>query len=73
MKQQTSATTETGIKGRNIIDFTGKTIYMGIDVHQKDYQVTKALNGICLGNHRMESDKEKLIELHKEPLSGSNL
>lgn len=62
MKQQTSATTETGIKGRNIIDFTGKTIYVGIDVHQKDYQVAKVLNGICLGNHRMESNKDKLIE-----------
>ena len=41
MKQQSSATTETGIKGRNIIDFTGKTIFVGIDVHQKDWQVAK--------------------------------
>jgi len=47
MKQQTSATSETSIKGRNIIDFTGKTIYVGIDVHQKDYQVAKVYNGIC--------------------------
>jgi hypothetical protein len=36
MKQQTSAATETRIKGKNIIDFTGKTLYVGIDVHQKD-------------------------------------
>jgi hypothetical protein len=35
MKQQTSAATETKIKGRNIIDFTGKTIYVAIDVHEK--------------------------------------
>ena len=41
MKQQTSAATETKIKGRNIIDFTGKTIYVGKDVHEKDYQVAK--------------------------------
>ena len=62
MKQQTSAVTETYIKGRNIIDFTGKTIYVGIDVHQKDYQVAKVHEGVCLGNHRMISNSEALIE-----------
>jgi len=62
MRQQTSAGSETGIKGRNIIDFTGKTIYVGIDVHQKDYQVAKICNGICLGNHRMSANAEALIE-----------
>lgn len=61
MKQQTSATSETSIKGKNIIDFTGKTICVGIDVHQKDYQVAKVHDGICLGNHRMQSDSEGLI------------
>ena len=71
MKQQTSATTETGIKGSNIIDFTGKTLYVGIDVHQKDYQAAKVLNGICLGNHRMESNKEKLIEHLQHPYPGA--
>ena len=62
MKQQTSATTETGIKGRNIIDFTGKTIFVGIDVHQKDWQVAKVIDGICLGNHRMKASDTELIE-----------
>ncbi len=62
MKQQTSAVTETCIKGRTIIDFTGKTIYVGIDVHQKDYQVAKVHDGICLGNHRMASSSDALIE-----------
>jgi transposase len=71
MKQQTSATTETGIKSSNIIDFTGKTIYVGIDVHQKDYQVAKVLNGICLGNHRMESNKEKLIDHLRHHYAGA--
>jgi transposase len=66
MKKQTSVATETQLKGKNIIDFTGKTIYVGIDVHQKDYQVAKVYEGICLGNHRMESDGDKLIEhLHR--------
>jgi transposase len=62
MKKQTSATTETNIKGRNIIDFTGKTIYVGIDVHEKDLQVAKVLDGICLGNHRMAVNSQALID-----------
>jgi transposase len=66
MKQQTSATSETQIKGKNIIDFRGKPICVGIDVHQKDYQVAKVYEGICLGNHRMESNADKVIEhLHR--------
>ena len=62
MKQQSSATTETQFKGRNIIDFRGKTIYVGIDVHQKDYQVAKVIDDICLGNHRMAAKGTALIE-----------
>ena len=54
MKQQTSATSETPVKDRTIIDFTGKTIYVGIDIHQKDYQVAKVIDGLCLGNHRSQ-------------------
>jgi len=71
MKQQTSATSETQVKGRNIIDFTGKTICVGIDVHQKDYQVAKVLDAICLGNHRMESNPEVLIEHLRRRYPGS--
>ena len=71
MKQQTSATTETNIKGRNIIDFTGKTIYVGIDVHEKDFQVAKVLDGICLGNHRMAANSQGLIDHLQTALSGS--
>ncbi len=62
MKKQTSATTETGIKGKTVIDFTGKIIYVGIDVHLKDYQAAKVYNGICLGNHRMQASSEALIK-----------
>jgi transposase len=62
MEQQTSAATETRIKGRNIIDFTGKTICVGIDTHEKDYQTAKVINGICLGNHRMKASPQALIE-----------
>jgi transposase len=62
MKQQTSAASETCVKGRNIIDFTGRTICVGIDVHQQDYQVAKVIDGISLGNHRMKADPRELIE-----------
>lgn len=62
MKQQASATSETQTKGRNIMDYSGKTICVGIDVHQKDYQVAKVYNGICLGNHRMAADSDALIK-----------
>ncbi len=62
MKQQTSAASETLTKVKNIIDFSGKSIYVGIDVHQKDYQVAKIYNGICLGNHRMAANEDGLIE-----------
>lgn len=61
MKQQTSAATETRFKGKNIIDFSGKTICVGIDVHQKDWQVASVYEEICLGNHRMQASSSKLI------------
>jgi transposase len=62
MKQHASATTETRTKGRTIIDFTGKTICVGIDVHQKDWQIAAVISGICLGNHRMKASHQGLIE-----------
>jgi transposase len=72
MRQQTSATTETNVKGRNTIDFTGKIIYVGIDVHQKDYQVAKVHDGICLGNHRMAADGDALIKHLRSHYPGAN-
>src|SRR6476469_5983667 len=72
MKQQTSATTETNIKGRNIIDFTGKTIHVGIDVHEKDFQVAKVLGDICLGNHRMAANGQEHIDHFRRQYSWSN-
>jgi transposase len=62
MKQQSSATTETQNKGRVVINFSGKVICVGIDVHQKDYQVAKVCNGVTLGNHRMSAGAPGLIK-----------
>ena len=62
MKQQSSAIAETQNKGRQVIDFSNKVICVGIDVHQKDYQVAKVCNGINLGNHRMSAGAAGLIK-----------
>lgn len=61
MKKQTSATTETQVKGKTMIDFNGKTIYVGIDIHKKDWQVAKVYEGIVLGNYRMTGNSQDLI------------
>lgn len=62
MKKQTSAAAETQSKGRQLIDFSGKTIYVGIDTHKKDWQVAKVYDGFCLGNHRMAANSTVLIK-----------
>jgi len=62
MKQQTSVATETRNKVINKIDYSGKTIFVGIDTHEKDYQVAKVIRGICLGNHRMKASYKELVQ-----------
>jgi transposase len=61
MKQQTSAAPETGNKGRRIIDFSGKTIFVGIDIHKKDWQVAFVYEGMTLENFRMSANSTQLI------------
>jgi transposase len=73
MKQQTSAATETRFKDKNIIDFTGKTLYVGIDIHQKDWQVATVHDELCLGNHRMSANSGKLIEHLQSRYPGATL
>ena len=73
MKQQTSATTETFNKGRAMIDFTGKTIFVGIDVHKEDWQVGQFYNGLVLGNHRITGSSGELINFLKKRYAGATL
>jgi len=73
MKQQTSATTETLNKGRTMIDFTGKTIHVGIDVHNKDWQVGQFHAGLVLGNHRITGNSRELIDFLKKRYAGATL
>lgn len=62
MKKQTSATTEAQHKCRKIIDYSGKTIYVGIDIHKNDWQVVTRCEGINLYNHRMAGKSHVLID-----------
>lgn len=71
MKEQTSAATETLTKGRTMIDFTGKTIYVGIDVHKKDWQIGLFHAGLVLGNHRITGNIEDLINFLKKQYGGA--
>ena len=73
MKQQTSATTETFNEGKTMIDYTGKTIHVGIDVHKKDWQVGQYYNGVVLGNHRITGNSSELIDFLKKRYGGATL
>ena len=61
MKQQTSCATETHNKSSKTIDYTGKTIHVGIDVHLKDWQIASVNETVVLGNHRMEGKVENVV------------
>ncbi|MBX3254738.1 MAG: hypothetical protein KF862_11405 [Chitinophagaceae bacterium] len=60
MKQQTSAAPETDNKGKQQ-RYAGSVIYVGIDVHKKDWQVAAVYEGMTLGNHRMGARAEGVI------------
>lgn len=72
MKQQTSAAPETQIKGKRIIDFSGKTIFAGIDIHKKDWQVALFYEGITLENFRMSASSSQLIGHLTKRYSGAS-
>jgi transposase len=73
MKQQTSATTETFNKGRTMIDYTGKTVHVGVDLHKKDWQVGQVYQGLVLGNHRIKGNKKELIDFLQKRYPGATL
>lgn len=73
MKQQTSASKGNPSKGNEIFDFSGKTIYVGIDVHLKDWQVATVCGDITLGNFRMTSGSPGLIRHLKTRYPGAHI
>ena len=73
MKKQTSAATETGNKSRTKIDFNGKIIHVGIDVHKKDWQVALFYLGVILGNYSINGNASELIDFLKKHYPGAIL
>lgn len=73
MKQQTSAITETFCKGRTMTDFSGKTIFVGIDVHKKDWQIGVFYSGIVLGNFRITGNIDDLISFFYRRYPGATV
>ncbi len=61
MKKQTSATTETRFKIKQLVDFFGKILYVGIDVHKINWQVAVFYEGLILSNCSMAGSIENLL------------
>src|SRR5215218_7452745 len=66
-KQQPSAQMgNPTIKVQNLVDFTGRDLYIGIDVHKQRWQVAVYYEGLILGNTSIEASLGALItHLHK--------
>jgi len=73
MKKQTSATTEPQVKGSTIVDFSGKPIYVGIDMHQKSWQVAQYYDGLTLGNHHLTSNCQSVVNFLRKRYPGAAL
>jgi transposase len=61
-KQQSSAQTgNPDIKVQNLVDFTGRKLYIGIDVHKARRQVAVYYEGLILSNTSIEASPGALI------------
>ena len=56
-----------------MFDFPGKTIFIGIDVHKKDWQVGQFYSGLVLGNHRITGSSGELLSFLKKRYPGAIL
>ena len=60
-KQNTSAVVEPHSNLQNRVDFSGKEIFVGIDVHKERWQVAIFYDGLILGNVSMDANADKLV------------
>src|SRR5688572_8084631 len=60
-KQNTSAVVEPHSNLQNRVDFSGKEIFVGIDVHKERWQLAIFYDGLILGNVSMDSNADKLV------------
>ena len=56
-----------------MIDLTGKTIFIGIDVHKNDWQAGRFYGELVLGNHRITGSSVELINFLKKSYAGASL
>ncbi len=54
-------------------DYTGKEIYVGIDVHKKTYAVTVICDGLVVKQCTMEARAKKLVEFFTHHFSGAQV
>ena len=59
--RQSSAVVEPTAKVVNTVDFTNKTLYVGIDVHKKRWQVAVFFEGIILSNVSIEASGDGIV------------
>src|SRR5678815_3962896 len=62
-KQQSSAQTgNPTIKVQNLVDFTGRELFVGIDVHKVRWQVAVYYEGLILSNISIEGTSAALVQ-----------
>ena len=62
-KQQSSAQTgNPAIKVQNLVDFTGRDLYVGIDVHNQRWQVAVYYDGLILSTTSIEGSSAALVQ-----------
>ena len=60
-KQQSSAVVEPIVKLQHSRDFSDKDLFVGIDMHKENYQVSVVNEGVVLSNVHMEASHDKLV------------
>ena len=49
-----------------MIDYTGKTIFVGLDVHKKTYSLTAICDGVVIKRETLKADPNFLIAYLKK-------
>src|SRR5437588_13080732 len=56
-----------------MVDYTGKTIFLGIDVHKKSYSVTAICDSCIVKRDRLVASPEVLLNYCKRAFNGSKI
>jgi len=58
---------------KNKYDYTGKTIFVGIDVHKKTYSVSVVSDGVLVKRDTMSADRKRLVSYLKKYFSEATI